>query len=48
MFQDQDAETEMFAKHVKRIVHCVLEPNVNEGITALEAMRISVDKENVA
>jgi hypothetical protein len=48
MFQDEDAETEMLAKRVKRIVHCFLEPNVDEGITALEAMGISVDKESVA
>jgi len=48
MFQDEDAETEMLAKHVKRIVHCFLEQNVDEGITALEAMGISVDKESVA
>ena len=47
MFQDEDAETEMLAKHVKPIVHCFLEPNVNEGITALEVMGISVDKESV-
>jgi len=36
MFQDEHAETEMLAKRVKRIVHCILEPNVDEGITALE------------
>jgi len=48
MFQDEDAETEMLAKRVKRIVHCFLEPSVDEGITALEAMGICVDKESVA
>jgi len=48
MFQDEDPETEMLAKGVKRIVHCVLEPNVDECITALEAIGISVDKEIVA
>jgi hypothetical protein len=47
MFQDDDAETETLAEHVKSIVHCVLDPNVDEGITALEVMRISIDKENV-
>jgi len=47
IFQDEDAETEMLAKRVKRVVHSFLEPNVDEGITALEAMGISVDKENV-
>ena len=46
MFQDEDAETEMLAKRVKCIVHCFLELNDNEGITALEAMGISVDKES--
>jgi len=35
MFQDEHAETEMLAKGVKRIVHSFLEPNVDEGITAL-------------
>ena len=48
MFQDEDAETEMLAKRAKGIVHCFLEPNGDEGITALEAMGISVDKESVA
>ena len=48
MFQDEDAETEMLAKCVRCIVHCFLEPNVDEGITALEAMRISVDNKSVA
>jgi len=48
MFQDKDAETEMPAKHVKRIVHCFLEPNDDEAITGLEAMRISVDKKSIA
>jgi len=48
MFQDEDAETEMLAKRIKRTVHCLLEPNVDEGITALEAMGISVVKESVA
>jgi len=38
----------MLAKGVKRIVHCFLEPNGNEGITALEAMGTSVDKDSVA
>jgi hypothetical protein len=47
MFQDEDADTEMLPKNVKSIVHCFLEPNVDEGITALEAMEISVDKESV-
>jgi hypothetical protein len=47
MFQDEDVETEMLAKRVKCIVHCFLEPNVNEGITALEAIGITVDKESV-
>jgi len=45
---EEDAETEMLAKHVKRIVHCFLEPNVDEGVTTLEALGISVDKESVA
>jgi len=48
MFQDEDTETEMLAKHVKDIVHDFLEPNVDEGITGLETMGISVDKESVA
>jgi hypothetical protein len=48
MFQDENAATEMLAKRVKRIVHCFLELNVDEGITALEAMGISVDNESVA
>ena len=47
MFRDEDPETEMLAKRVKHIVHCFLEPNVDEGITPLEAMGISVDKESV-
>jgi hypothetical protein len=47
MFQDEDVETEMLAKRVKRIVHCVLEPNVDAGITTLEAMGIPVDKKSV-
>jgi len=47
MFQDEDAESEMLDKRVKRIVYCFLEPNVDEGITALEAMGISVDEEIV-
>jgi len=47
MFQDKDAETEMLANRLKRIVHCFLKPNVDEGITALAAMGISVDKESV-
>jgi hypothetical protein len=47
MFQDEESETEMFAKGVKCIVHCFLEPNVVEGITALEAMGMTVDKESV-
>jgi hypothetical protein len=29
MFQDDDADTEMLAKSVKRIVDCFLEPNVD-------------------
>jgi len=48
MFQDEDAETKMLAKRVKRIVHCFLEQNVDEGIAVLEAMGISVNKESVA
>jgi hypothetical protein len=48
MFQDNDAETEILAKSVKRIVHSFLELNVDEGITGLEAMGISVDKKSVA
>jgi hypothetical protein len=48
MFQDVNAETEILAKCVKRIVHCFFEANVEEGITALEVMGISVDKESVA
>jgi hypothetical protein len=48
MFQDEDADNERLAKGVKRIVHCFLEPNVDEGMTALEAMEISVDTESVA
>jgi hypothetical protein len=48
MFQDEDAETEMLAKRVKHIVHCFLEPNGDVGITALEAMGISVNMESVA
>ena len=48
MIQDENAETEMLAKRVKRIVHCFLESNVDEGITVLEAMGISVNKESVA
>jgi len=48
MLQDQDTETVMLAKVVKRIVHCFLELNVDEGITALQAMEISVNKESVA
>jgi hypothetical protein len=48
MFQDENAETEMLAKRVKRIVHCFLELNVDDGIIALEAMGISIDKESVA
>jgi hypothetical protein len=47
MFQDDDAVTETLAKHVKSIVHCFLDPNDDEGITALEVMGISIDKENV-
>jgi hypothetical protein len=48
MFQDEDAETEMLAKCVKCIVYYFLEQNVDKDITALEVMRISVDKETVA
>jgi hypothetical protein len=48
IFQDEDAETEMLAKRVKHIIHCFLEPNVDECITALEVLGISVDKESVA
>jgi hypothetical protein len=47
MFQDEDAETDMLGERVKCIVHCFLEPNVDEGITALEAMGISVNKGSV-
>jgi hypothetical protein len=47
MFQDEHAETEMLAKCVKHILHCFLQPNVDEGITALVAMGISVDMESV-
>ena len=47
MFQDEDAETELLAMRVKRIVYCFLEPNVDEVITALQAIGISVDKESV-
>jgi hypothetical protein len=38
----------MLARHGKRIVHLFLEQNVDRGITALEAMGISVDIESVA
>jgi len=48
MFHNEDAETEMLAKHVKHVVHRILEPNVDEDIFALEVMGISVDKESVA
>jgi len=48
MFQDEDAETVMLAKLVKHIVHCFHEPNVDEGIIALEPMGISIDKESLA
>jgi hypothetical protein len=42
MFSAEDAETEMLAKPAKLIVHCFLEPNVKQGIPAVEAMGISV------
>ena len=48
MFPDENTDSEMLAKSVKHNVHCFLEPNVDEGITDLEAMGISVDKESVA
>jgi len=48
MFQEEDGETEMIVKRVQRIVHCFLEPAVDERITAQQAMGISVDKESVA
>jgi hypothetical protein len=48
MFQDDDVDTEMLAKHVKHVLLCSLEPNVDEGITAHEAMGISVNKKSVA
>jgi hypothetical protein len=47
-FQDEDAESEMLAKHVKCIVHCCFRPNVNESTTAREAMGISVDTQSLA
>ena len=47
MFQDEDAEAEMLAKCVKHIIHCFLEPNVDEGVTVLAAMGISVDKNSL-
>ena len=48
MFQDEDTETEMLAKHVTHIDHCFLEPDVDDGITAHEVMGITVDKDIVA
>jgi hypothetical protein len=48
MLQDDDAETEMHTNHVKCIVGCISQLTVNEGITALEAIGISVNKESVA
>jgi hypothetical protein len=48
MFQEEYAQTEMLANCVKHIVHCFLEPNVNEGNTSQEVMGISVDKESDA
>jgi len=47
MFHDEEAEIGMLSKSCKRIVHWFLEPNVDEVITALEALRISADKESV-
>ena len=47
MFHDENADTDMCANRVKRTLHCFLEPNVDEGITALEVIGISVNKEIV-
>jgi hypothetical protein len=47
MFQHKDAETEMLAMYVKSIVHCFLEPIVDEGFTAREVMGFSVDTDSV-
>jgi hypothetical protein len=48
MCQDEEAEIQLLAKRVKHNVHCFVGLNVEEGITALEVMGISVDKESVA
>jgi hypothetical protein len=48
MFHHEDSETEMLVKCVKHIIHCFLELNVDEGITAQEAIAISVDTASVA
>jgi hypothetical protein len=47
MLQVHIAETKMLAKGVNCIVHCFLEPVLNDGIPTLEAMESSVDKESV-
>jgi hypothetical protein len=47
MVEDEDAESEMLAKRVKHILHCFHELNVDDGVTALEVIGISVDKESV-
>jgi len=38
MFQDEDAETDILAKGLERNGHCILEPNADLGITALEGI----------
>jgi hypothetical protein len=48
MLQYDDADTEMHTKRVKCIVGCISQLTVNEGITALEAIRNSVNEESVA
>jgi len=48
MFQDEDTETEMFAKCVKHIVHCFLELNIDEDTTVQEAMGTSLTNESIA
>ena len=47
IFQDEHAETGMLAKRDESIVDCFLEPNLDEGITALKVMGISEDNECV-
>jgi len=47
MFYNEDAATERFAKYVKCIVDCHLEPNIDVHITSLEAIRIPDDLDSV-